>query len=187
MAQNIINYGESPNDGEGDDLRTAFIKTDDNFDQIWAAGPVGSNLTILNNTIGVVNTNGNLILSPNGIGVIQTNSKLVPRIPNTYDLGSTDLRYRSAYIGTGGLNVSGNVSADYFVGNGSQLTGLPEGYGNANVADYLPTYTGNLNSLTGNVITTGNITASYFVGNGSQLTGLPEGYGNANVADYLPT
>ena len=109
MAQNIINYGESPNDGEGDSLRTAFIKTDDNFDQIWATGPVGSNVTILNNTIGVVNTNGNLILSPNGIGVIQTNSKLVPRIPNTYDLGSPNLRYRSAYIGTGGLDVSGNI------------------------------------------------------------------------------
>jgi hypothetical protein len=109
MAQNIINYGESPNDGEGDSLRTAFIKTDDNFDQIWATGPVGSNVTILNNTIGVVNTNGNLILSPNGIGVIQTNSKLVPRIPNTYDLGSPNLRYRTAYIGTGGLDVSGNI------------------------------------------------------------------------------
>jgi hypothetical protein len=33
------------------------------------------------------------------------------------------------------LTVTGNVSANYFMGNGSQLTGLPEGYGNANVID----------------------------------------------------
>jgi uncharacterized delta-60 repeat protein len=60
-------------------------------------------------------------------------------------------------------------------------------YSNANVAAYLPTYTGNLVSLTGNVITTANISGAYFIGNGSQLTGLPESYGNANVAAYLPT
>jgi hypothetical protein len=110
MAQEIINYGASVNDGTGDPLRTAFIKTDDNFDQIWAAGPVGSNITILNNTVSVVNTNGNLVLSPNGIGAIQTNSRVVPRVDNTYDLGSPNLTYRSAYIGSGGLSVAGNLS-----------------------------------------------------------------------------
>jgi hypothetical protein len=65
---------------------------------------------------------------------------------------------------------SGNVAADYFIGNGSQLTGLPAGYTNANVAAYLPTYTGNLTA--GNVVASGNITANYFIGNGSQLTGI---------------
>ena len=111
MAQEIINYGASANDGTGDPLRTAFIKTDDNFDQIWAAGPVGSNITILNNTVSVTDTNGNLVLNPNGVGVIQTNSRVIPRLNNTYDLGSSDQRYRSAYVGTGGLSVTGNVTA----------------------------------------------------------------------------
>lgn len=83
------------------------------------------------------------------------------------------------------LTVTGNVSANYVLGNGSQLTGLPEQYGNANVAAYLPTYTGNVSA--GNVSVTGNISANYVLGNGSQLTGLPEQYGNANVAAYLPT
>jgi hypothetical protein len=110
MAQNIINYGASANDGEGDSLRNAFIKTDDNFDQIWAAGPVGSNVTILNNTVSVVNTNGNLILSPNGIGIIQTNRPLYPRLDNTYNLGSPDLRYRSIFVGSGGITANGNLT-----------------------------------------------------------------------------
>lgn len=110
MAKQIINYGASANDGTGDPLRTAFIKTDNNFDQIWNAGPVGSNITILNNTVGVTNTNGNLILSPNGTGVIQTNAPLFPRLNNTYGLGYANLRYRSLYIGSGGIDLAGDLS-----------------------------------------------------------------------------
>ncbi len=79
---------------------------------------------------------------------------------------------------------NGNITANYFSGNGSQLTGM---YSNTNVQAYLPTYTGNLAALTGNVTTTANVSANYVLGNGSQLTGLPEGYANANVAAYLPT
>ena len=109
-TQQQIDYGASANDGTGDPLRTAFIKTDENFDNVWLAGPVGSNITIVNNTVQANDTNGNLILSPNGVGVIQTNSKLLPRLNNTYDLGSTTLKYRAGYFGTGGLTVDGNVT-----------------------------------------------------------------------------
>ena len=71
------------------------------------------------------------------------------------------------------VSLNGNVSANYFIGDGSQLTNLPGlTYGNSNVAAYLPTYTG-------------NVTANYFIGDGSLLTGLPATYGNSNVADYL--
>jgi hypothetical protein len=66
---------------------------------------------------------------------------------------------------SGNATIGGNISANYFVGNGSQLTGLPAGYANADVAAYLPTYTGNLVSLTGAVTTTANITG------GNVLTG----------------
>jgi hypothetical protein len=45
-----------------------------------------------------------------------------------------------------GANVTGNVTAPYFIGNGSLLTGIASPYGNANVAAYLPTYTGNLSA-----------------------------------------
>jgi hypothetical protein len=73
------------------------------------------------------------------------------------------------------VTATGNVTGNYFVGNGSQLTGLPEGYGNADVAAYLPTYTGNLASLAGNITTTANVTGNFFIGNGSQLTGIASG------------
>ena len=231
-TQQQIDYGAAANDGTGDPLRTAFIKTDDNFDNIWLAGPVGSNITIVNNTVQANNTNGNLILSPNGTGVVQTNSKLLPRLTNTYDLGSSALKYRAGYFGAGGLTVdgnvtitgnltagnisytsnvfvgdlqgsvfaddstimvdaidnvlyagraaiSGNVSATYFIGNGSQLTGLAATYGNANVV-------ANLAALGSNpVSTTGNISGNFFVGNGRSLTGITSSYGNANVVANL--
>jgi len=262
MSQQIvINYGAAPNDGTGDPLRTAFIKTDENFDNIWLAGPVGSNVTITNNTISVTDTNGNLVLSPNGIGVIQTNSRLAPLANLTYDIGSSALRYRNIYAagvtaanavlgnlsnitvtvanlhvldgtagyvlqtdGTGNLTwvantgvpggvntqvqfnnagsfgaqtgftfnktsnllsvpgnitTTGNITGNYFLGNGSQLTGIAASYGNANVV-------ANLSALgTNPITTTGNITGNYFLGNGSQLTGIAASYGNANVVANL--
>jgi hypothetical protein len=66
------------------------------------------------------------------------------------------------------LSVTGNVSANYFIGDGSQLTGLPAQYANSNVANYLPTYTG-------------NVSANYFIGNGSTLTNIT----GANVTGYV--
>jgi len=98
-------------------------------------------------------------------------------------------------IGTGNISTAGfvtvgaNVTAAYFIGNGSQLTGLPASYSNVNVAAYLPTYTGNLASLAGNVTTTANVSAAFVLGNGAFLTGIASGgssYSNANVAAYLP-
>jgi hypothetical protein len=68
----------------------------------------------------------------------------------------------------GNVSTVGNVRAAYFLGDGSQLTNLPAGnYSNANVANYLPTYTGNLASLTGPVNTTSNITGGNLVTTGS--------------------
>jgi hypothetical protein len=88
---------------------------------------------------------------------------------------------------TGVVSATGNVTGNFFIGDGSQLTNLPVGnYSNANVANYLPTFSGNLTA--GNISAVGNVTGNYFIGNGSLLTNLPAGnYSNANVANYLPT
>ena len=81
-----------------------------------------------------------------------------------------------------GVSVTGNVTGNYILGNGSQLTDLPVQpgtYGNANVAANLAAF------ATNPISTSGNITAGFFVGNGSQLTGIASTYGNANVAANL--
>jgi len=87
-------------------------------------------------------------------------------------------------ISGGNITTAGNVTGNYILGNGSQLTGLPANYGNANVV-------ANLAALgTNPVSTTGNITASYFIGNGALLTSINASnivgaYGNAQVATFL--
>jgi hypothetical protein len=57
------------------------------------------------------------------------------------------------------LSSSGNITASYFLGNGSQLTGLPATYGNSNVVTLLAAFGSNTISTSGNV-TVGNLTVS---------------------------
>jgi hypothetical protein len=55
------------------------------------------------------------------------------------------------------VSATGNVSGNFFIGNGSQLTGIAASYGNANVATFLAAYGSNT------VVTTGNITAGNLI------------------------
>ena len=260
MAQDIIDIGPQPNDGQGDNLRTAFDKTNDNFTQIWTAGPVGSNVRIAGNVISTLQVNQDLAFSPNGVGNIRLNNNTIPGANNTWFLGSVTNQWRGLYaasVETGnititgtltvpgdaviqgnltvqgntiqignivtdtktiqlantaanaiqangagitvgandaiatylfnstsnvwttniGISSAGNITAPYFVGNGSQLTGIVSNYGNANVVTLLAGFGSNT------VSTTGNITANYFIGNGSLLTGVSS-YANANAAAF---
>jgi hypothetical protein len=111
--QAVINTGAAPNDGTGVPLRTAFTETNYNFDQLFAAGPVGSNIQIANNSIFTINTNGNLQLVPNGIGIVQSNAHILPNQANLRNLGSSTQRWStvySQYVNSTQLNVSGDLS-----------------------------------------------------------------------------
>jgi hypothetical protein len=59
-------------------------------------------------------------------------------------------------ITVGQVSTTGNITGGYIIGNGSQLTGLPASYGNANVAANLAAFGSNPVSTTGN-ITGGNV------------------------------
>ena len=96
----------------------------------------------------------------------------------------------AAYLASGNdtsnIITTANISGNFFIGNGSQLTGVvATGIGTlANLSVSGNTTTGNL--LTGGLVSAaGNITGNYIIGNGSQLTGLPAGYANSDVATYL--
>ncbi len=139
-------------------------------------------------------------------GGIKVGNLQDPSGTNTIQLLNSNVSVTGNIVaGAGG---SGNVTATYFIGNGSQLTGLPASYSNTNVAAYLPTYTGNVaagNVLTNNLLYangtawtfsnysntnvaaylptyTGNVSANYFIGNGSTLTNIT----GANVTGYVP-
>jgi hypothetical protein len=63
----------------------------------------------------------------------------------------------------GAVTATGNISGSYIIGNGSQLTGLPASYGNANVASYLPTYTGNISAGNVTVAASGTVSAGALI------------------------
>ena len=84
-------------------------------------------------------------------------------------------------VNANAIIATGNITGNYFIGNGALLTGVVTDYGNANVAAFL----GNLGSNV--IVTTANITGNYFIGNGALLSGIAGTYSNANVESYLPT
>jgi hypothetical protein len=141
------------------------------------ASPAGSNTQVQFNDNGVLGASSTLtfdkatgILSVGtATGGSLTDANLISANYFTGTL-TTAAQPNITSVGTlTSLTVTGNVSANYFIGNGSQLTGLPASYSNTNVAAYLPTYTG-------------NVSANYFIGNGSTLTNIT----GANVSGYVP-
>ena len=148
---------------------------------ISAVGNVyGANLVTTGNVYAgniIGNIVGNLVLGGGNTEVIFNNNGSACSSPAfTFNTSSNVMAV------TGAITATGNITGNYILGNGSQLTGLPATYGNSNVTTLLSSFGSNT------VSTTGNITAGYFLGDGSQLTNLPAGnYSNANVANFLPT
>jgi hypothetical protein len=79
---------------------------------------------------------------------------------------------------TGNITSSGNISGNYFIGNGSQLTGVISSYGNSNVAAYLPNYTGNISA--GNIAVAQDMTVV-----GSLTAGTIQGTFVGNISGNL--
>ena len=78
-------------------------------------------------------------------------------------------------ISTGGLiSATGNITGNYFIGNGSQLTGLSATYGNSDVTALLAAFGSNSISTTGTVTSTsvvGNVYTNSIINTGSNATG----------------
>jgi hypothetical protein len=148
-----------------------------------------TNSNVSNTNSNVSNTNSNVASTNSNVAnltirLANTNSNVANLAANITTLQGQV--YANANVANYLPIYSGNVSANYFIGNGSLLTNLPAGdYSNANVAAYLPIYTGNIGSgnigVTGALIALGNITSSanivvepggFFVGNGNLLSNV---------------
>ena len=149
-----------------------------------AASPgfyVGDSISIANGTTVSTSTTSGSFQVKGGVGVVG----------NIYVGGNANI--------TGIANVTGNVIAPYFIGNGSQLTGLSAGgisNGTSNIS--APILNGNITvsiggvantvvftstgtNIAGYLTSTANITAPYFIGNGSALTGIAAGAGGSTT------
>jgi hypothetical protein len=112
--------------------------------------------------------------------------------PNITSVGTLTSLAVTGNANVGNLGTSGNISAGYFIGNGSQLTGITAnatGIANGNSSISIPIGNANINfssagnsnvvvvtgtgaNISGTLTATGNISGNYFIGNGSQLTGI---------------
>jgi hypothetical protein len=124
--------------------------------------------------------------------------------------GSASLTFdaTTGTLSAGAVAATGNISAQYFVGNGSLLTGINTGpgtelvNGTSNVRVYPSgpvaisvNGVANVAVFEGpqaqfdNVVSFGNVTATYFIGNGSLLTGITSSLPpqTGNTGKYLYT
>ena len=107
--------------------------------------------------------------------------------------GSANLTWDGTTLYTNGaVSATGNITGNYILGNGSQLSGvittvdantLTGNTLSSNVVNSSLTSVGTL----GNLSVTGNITGSYILGNGSQLTGVEAGLSWTTVANTAPS
>ena len=161
MAQQIIDLGTSANAGDGDNLRSAMDKTNDNFTEVYTAGPVGSNISITNNSISSTNTNGNITLATDGTGVIQIANDIIPDVNNTRWIGTANNRPMGIYVGSAGLIADGPINVPDFA--------------NATVRDSTIT-----TPVQGMIVVTANVYQGYI---GSAWTALAGSAGISAVAD----
>ena len=109
------------------------------------------------------------------------------------DLSNSGISNSGNITVSGIISATGNVTGAYIIGNGSQLTGLPAGYANSDVATYLASGNvitdikttavisatgnvlgGNLN-VTGNIVDTGAL--SIITGSNGNIALAPNGTG----------
>jgi hypothetical protein len=148
---------------------------------------------------GAVTTTGNItggnLSGTNIVGTLTTAAQTnITSVGTLTSLSITGNAQGGNLLTAGQVSASGNIVGNYILGNGSQLSGIAASYGNANVAAYLPTYSGDISAqtvlATGNIGATGNIaagnllvpagqilvsgtvSAAFFQGNGSLLTGV---------------
>tara|TARA_B100001057_G_scaffold369992_1_gene373796 strand:- start:243 stop:1178 length:936 start_codon:yes stop_codon:yes gene_type:complete len=93
MAKKVINIGKSQNKGDGDPLRTAFSKVNDNFDELYSG-------TFTDTT--------------------QFGTSIIPATDNAISLGSSTKRWSELYVKDfifiNGVRLSGSASGDLVVG-----------------------------------------------------------------------
>jgi len=117
MARQILNIGTTANDGTGDTLREAMIKTNENFNELYASPLLASGISVSGNEITATRSNDDLILQAAGTGSVVAGALSFKGT----SISSTD----STIVNINeGLVVDGTLTATSFSGDGSAISGL---------------------------------------------------------------
>ena len=199
----------------GDGSRLSGIVTSVTFGDAVDTGNVSSNTLLLTNTKEGLVATGNIVTQGKFIGDGSELTGIVTSVnlSDAVDTGNTTsntvqfTNTSTSLTASGNVEVSGNVIAGYFIGDGSRLTGISGGSGGTShwtkdaVTNQLHYSTGSVgisntnpahdlsvgsnlyiddDATDGVLMVTGNVHGTYFVGDGSRLINLPEGGGSTN-------
>ena len=161
MSQEIINVGSAPNDGSGDPIRTAFIKCNNNFTELYDIP--GKSLANGTSSITIdysanVNVNVSNIAD---LAVFTSSGLMVQNSITTANLFATNI-VNPVY--TNDLSVTGQIFVDWLDANANPLPGAGIVASVANIYDIgeASSYFGNIyvgNVLTNQISSSGNIYA----------------------------
>jgi hypothetical protein len=91
MVQNIVNVGQTPNDRQGDSLRSAFTKINANFTELYALTGVSNLTELAQDYAAAMFVNG----THEGISVVydDANNKFNLTVAQDYDGGAASTVY----------------------------------------------------------------------------------------------
>jgi hypothetical protein len=150
---------------------------------------------------------GELALNTTDGNLFYKNSSNVVTVIASNQFSSVTGNVTGGNILTGGvISAVGNITGNYFIGNGSQLTGIVTSAGSSIIngtSNVVVAASGNITVgvagtatvatftttglSTNSVVATGNVTGDYIFGNGSQLTGISSSGGNLWVVGRIAT
>lgn len=144
MTQQIINVGAAPNDGLGDPIRTAYIKCNDNFSELYSrvqTDPPAALTGSIGDLAGMVAYDSDFYYycfqDFDGTSIIWN------KVPNA----------ANAQVTT--LTATGNITGNFFIGDGSGLTNVTAGAQSSIVngnSSIVAQSTGNIVLTIGNVL-----------------------------------
>jgi len=113
MAQQFINIGTSANKGDGEPLRTAFDKINDNFTEVY------TDISALKSGAIVADVKGTIVGDDSTILVDGVNSSInlagtvkgdiIPDTNVAYDIGSATKRFKDLYLSGNTINLGGTA------------------------------------------------------------------------------
>ena len=174
MSKQLINTGQSSNDGTGDTLRQGALKVNANFNEIYTS--IGDGLTLnASNSTGYANTAGiatnaqNLNGQPPSYYLNYNNHTNNPSVLSHF---TNDVGFTTDVVGASGFVAGGIVTATTYHGDGSNLTGIATAVGSGVLQAQINALGTNLNIAGFYDAVVGVVTQLTVVGQGRTYTGI---------------
>ena len=189
MSKQLINAGQTSNDGTGDTLRQGALKVNANFNEIYNS--IGDGLTLnAPNSTGYALTAG---ISTNSLTLngqsasYYLNYSNFSNTPSVLSVFTNDVGFTTDVVGASGFVAGGIITATTYHGDGSQLTGISSDVAAGVLQSQINALGTNLNIVGFYDAVAGVVTALTVVGQGRAYTGIGQTLASVGIVtgDYF--